>query len=275
MSGLDPDSASEFSMVEGFIVFSSTVRVLCMARTIGEVSLAAELWTPAVQQRFEALFAVAARKSLSAWRQVPRHAAEVLVIEGLESLLARAEARAPCVVYLGGEPAMQPLGRSSQGWAAHLDADFTLSDLIDMLDRAAVFLMDWRARHRSSAGLSLQRALEELQQQGAGCLHRFQIKSWIALPGSANSAQNMRVLALLSRGPIDARSLAEHAGIEMRQLWTLLSLPQLQSVLSCSQPGSEEPAAAAKPSVARQPAAAVTLQWISKLTGWITRGGRT
>ena len=89
MSGLDPDSASELAVVEGFIVFFSTVRVLCMARTIGEVSLAAELWTPAVQQRFEALFAVAARKSLSAWRQVPRHAAEVLVIEGLESLLAR------------------------------------------------------------------------------------------------------------------------------------------------------------------------------------------
>lgn len=246
-----------------------------MARTIGEVSLAAELWTPAVQQRFEELFAVAARKSLSAWRQVPRHAAEVLVIEGLESLLARAEARAPCVVYLGGEPAMQPLGRSSQGWVVHLDVDFTLSDLIDMLDRAAVFLMDWKARHGAGAPLSLQSALQELQSQGVDCTHCFQIKSWVALPGSANSAQNMRVLALLARGPINARSLAEHAGIEMQQLWTLLSLPQLQSVLSCSQPGSEESAAAAKPSVARQPAAAVTLQWISKLTGWITRGGRT
>ena len=36
-----------------------------MAKTIGEVSWAAQLWTPAVQQRFEALFAVASRKSLS------------------------------------------------------------------------------------------------------------------------------------------------------------------------------------------------------------------
>ncbi|EED69748.1 hypothetical protein [Comamonas testosteroni] len=262
-------------MVEGFIVFSSTVRVLCMARTIGEVSLAAELWTPAVQQRFEALFAVAARKSLSAWRQVPRQAAEVLVIEGLDSLLAREEARAPCVVYLGGEPAMQPLGRSSQGWAAHLDADFTLSDLIDMLDRAAVFLMDWRARHRTDAPLSLQRALQELQQQGVDCPHRFQIKSWVALPGSANSALHMRVLALLARGPIDARSLAEHAGIEMPQLSTLLSLPELQAVLHCSLRGPEQPADARKSSTPRQAATSVTLQWVSKLTGWISRGGRT
>ncbi|BDR07052.1 hypothetical protein CTR2_R03900 [Comamonas thiooxydans] len=275
MSGLDPDSASELAVVEGFIVFFSTVRVLCMARTIGEVSLAAELWTPAVQQRFEALFAVAARKSLSAWRQVPRQAAEVLVIEGLESLLARAEAKAPCVVYLGGEPAMQPLGRSSQGWAVHLDVDFTVSDLIDMLDRAAVFLMDWRARHRAAAPLSLQRALQELQQQGADCPHRFQIKSWVALPGSANSALHMRVLALLARGPIDARSLAEHAGIEMPQLSTLLSLPQIQAVLHCSLRGSEEPSAAQKSIAQKQPAASVTRQWLSKLTGWITRGGRT
>ncbi|WP_291595066.1 hypothetical protein [Comamonas sp.] len=246
-----------------------------MARTIGEVSLAAELCTPAVQQRFEALFAVAARQSLSAWRQVPCHAAEVLVIEGLETLLAGAEARAPCVVYLGGEPAMQPLGRSSQGWAVHLDAEFTLSDLIDMLDRAAVFLMDWRARHRTDAPLSLQRALQELQQQGVDCPHRFQIKSWVALPGSANSAQNLRVLALLARGPIDARSLAEHAGIEMPQLSTLLSLPQLQPVLRCSLPGAGELAGTRKSSTARQPAASVTLQWVSRLTGWISRGGRT
>ncbi|QOQ84495.1 hypothetical protein INP81_02035 [Comamonas thiooxydans] len=262
-------------MVEGFIVFSSTLRVLCMARTIGEVSLAAELWTPAVQQRFEALFAVAARKSLSGWRQVPRHAAEVLVIEGLESLLVRAEARAPCVVYLGGEPAMQPLGRSFQGWAVHLDVDFTLSDLIDMLDRAAVFLMDWRARHRAGEPLPLQRALQELQSQGVDCTHCFQIKSWVALPGSVNSAQNMRALALLARGPINARSLAEHAGIEMSQLSTLLSLPQIQAVLRCSLRGSEEPSAAQKSIAQKQPAASVTRQWLSKLTGWITRGGRT
>jgi hypothetical protein len=274
VSGLDPDSASELAMVEGFIVFSSTVRVLCMARTIGEVSLAAELWTPAVQQRFEALFAVAARKSLSAWRQVPRHAAEVLVIEGLESLLARAEARAPCVVYLGGEPAMQPLGRSSQGWAVHLDVDFTLSDLIDMLDRAAVFLMDWRARHRAGAPLSLQRALQELQSQGVDCTHCFQIKSWVALPGSANSAQNMRAGAARARA-----YRCQIAGRARRhrdaQLSTLLSLPQIQAVLRCSLRGSEEPSAAQKSIAQKQPAASVTRQWLSKLTGWITRGGRT
>ena len=244
-----------------------------MAKTIGEVNWAAQLWTPAVQQRFDALFAVASRKSLSAWTQVPSEAAEVLILDG--AMPMQDDKAFPCVVYVGGDASLQPLGRSSQGWAAHLDVEFTLSDLIDMLDRAAVFLMDWRARHRTDAPLSLQRALQELQQQGVDCPHRFQIKSWVALPGSANSAQNLRVLALLARGPIDARSLAEHAGIEMPQLSTLLSLPQIQAVLRCSLRGSEEPSAAQKSIAQKQPAASVTRQWLSKLTGWITRGGRT
>jgi general secretion pathway protein F/type IV pilus assembly protein PilC len=82
-------------------------------------------------------------------------------------------------------------------------------------------------------------------------------------------------LALLARGPIDARSLAEHAGIEMPQLSTLLSLPQLQAVLHCSLRGPEQPADARKSSTPRQAATSVTLQWVSKLTGWISRGGRT
>ena len=245
-----------------------------MARTIGEVNLAAELWTPVVQQRFETLFAVAGRKSLSGWRQTPRLMAEVLVIEGFAPVEFKDGVRVPCVVYVGGEAASQPLGRSAQGWAAHLDVDFTLSDLIDILDRAAVFLMDWRARQKASVTLTLQRALEDLKQQGLECPHRFQIKSWVALPAGVNAAQNLRVLALLSRGPIDARSLTEHSGIELPQLAALLSLPQLQAALQCSLRTQQVQATVTK-STKTQPATSVTRQWVSKLTGWITRGGRT
>ena len=127
-----------------------------MARTVGEVSLATELWTPEVRQRFEQLFAVASRKSLSQWRQVSRNTAEVLVLDGAVSQQGKDGSQPPCVVYVGGEAATQPLGRSSQGWAAHLEVDFTLSDLIDMLDRAAVFLMDWKARQKANTALTVQ-----------------------------------------------------------------------------------------------------------------------
>ena len=244
-----------------------------MAKTIGEVSWAAQLWTPAVQQRFEALFAVASRKSLSGWRQVPSDTAEVLILDGSVPAVAQEGKKSPCVVYVGGDASAQPLGRSSQGWAAHLDVEFTLSDLIDMLDRAAVFLMDWKARQKAAVTLTLQSALADLQAQGLSCPHRFQLKSWVALPGSANTAENMRALALLSRGPIAVQSLSEHSGIELPQLISLLSLPQVQAVLRCSLKTAE----ASKPQATKTttPAASVTRQWVQKLTGWITRGGRT
>lgn len=241
-----------------------------MARTIGEVGLATELWTPAIQQRFELLFDVASRKSLAGWRQVPRGNAEVLVMDG-NLPVPETEAKMPCVVYVGGEPAMQPLGRSARGWAAHLDEDFTLYDLIDMLDRAAVFLMDWKARTQTSAILTLQRAMQDLLRMGEECPHQFQIKSWVVLPGSVNSAQNMRVLALLARGPISARTLCEHSGIDIGPLQQLLAQAAVQAVLRCSLQSTEAP----KPihEIKTQPAA-VSRGWAKKLTGWITRGGR-
>lgn len=249
-----------------------------MAKTIGEVCWAADWWTPAVQQRFEVLFAVASRQSLSGWRLVSRDAAEVLVLDGSASeRLVPDGQKSPCVLYVGGDACEQPLGRSSQGWAAHLDVEFTLSDLIDMLDRAAVFLMDWKARQKATGTLTLQRALTDLQEQGLDCPHRFQIRSWVVLPAAVNTAQNMRALALLSRGPIAAQALGEHSGMEVAELISLLSLPQVQAVLSFSlkTAEAEKPPSLTNTTQATQPASSVTRQWVRKLTGWITRGGRT
>lgn len=74
-----------------------------MARTTDEIGLAAELWSPLLKQRFETLFAVASRKSLRGWRQVPLVSAQVLVVDG--SLpVPEAAGWLPCVVYVGGVP---------------------------------------------------------------------------------------------------------------------------------------------------------------------------
>ncbi|MDR2296984.1 MAG: hypothetical protein LBE30_01380 [Comamonas sp.] len=242
-----------------------------MAKTVGEVNWAAQLWTPTVQQRFNALFAVASLKSLSAWTQVSSEAAEVLILDG--AMPMQDDKAFPCVVYVGGDASMQPLGRSSQGWVAHLDVEFTLSDLIDMLDRAAVFLMDWKARQKEAVPLTLLRAMSDLQEQGMSCLHCFQLKSWVVLPGAANTAQNLRALALLARGPIAVQSLSEHSGVELPQLVSLLSLPQVQAVLRCSPKAIE--VSRPQETTNTTPAASITRQWVQKLTGWLTRGGRS
>ena len=83
----------------------------------------------------------------------------------------------------------------------------------------------------------------------------------------------MRVLALLSRGPIDVKKVSEHSGIELPQLISLMSLPQVQAVLRCSLRSTE--AVAVKSTTKKQAATSAPRQWVQKLTGWITRGGRT
>ena len=242
-----------------------------MAQTLSEVGLAAEIWTPAVQQRFDSLFAVAARKSLSLWRQVPRGEAQMLVVDGSRPIAAGSD-KAPCVLYIVGSAQSQPLGRSSQRWAAHLDVNFTLGDLIDMLDRAAVFLMDWRAKQKANVSQSMEKAMSDLRTMGQDCPHKFQIKAWITLPSPYNSAESLRALALLSRGHIDVQALCEHSGISTEQDVRLLSLPQVQRLLRVSLQSSAE-AQTAPARAASKAAAPVTRSWVKKLTGWITRGG--
>ena len=132
--------------------------------------------------------------------------------------------------------------------------NFTLGDLIDMLDRAAVFLMDWKARQQANNSQSLQKAIGDLQTMGMDCPHRFQIKAWITLPSPYNAA------------------LCEHSGITTDQAVRLLSLPQVQRVLRVSLQGTSDAQNSSSRSAGKQ-AAPVTRSWVKKLTGWITRGG--
>lgn len=235
-----------------------------MSRTLDEVGLATELWSPAVEQRFQSLFAVAARKSLMAWHEVPAATAQVLVLDGSQPVLASA-LQAPCVVYVGGAAQRQPLGQSAQRWVAHLNVDFTLSDLIDMLDRAGVFLLDWRARQQAVTHHALERALADVRHQGLECGHRFEIKAWVSLQAPWDSPECTRALALLSRGMIDTMTLCTHSGLAPADAAHFLGDTALRAVLRCE---LNAPVAPQRKSAPAAP------QWLQRLSGWISRGGR-
>ena len=251
-----------------------------MARTTDEIGLAAELWSPLLKQRFETLFAVASRKSLRGWRQVPLVSAQVLVVDG--SLpVPEAAGWLPCVVYVGGVPQGQHLERTPQRLATYLDLDFTLSDLIDMLDRAAVFLMDWTVRQQVASSQTLVRALDDLRQQAEGCRYQFRLKAWVALPAPWNSAESLRALAMLCRGPMDVATLCEHSGMAPAAVAELLRHPRLRGTLDCSL----RPARADDPTplgghraqahgAATAVAPGLSRQWVQRLSGWIRRGGQ-
>ncbi|WP_027015728.1 hypothetical protein [Comamonas composti] len=234
-----------------------------------EIGLAMELGSSALQQRFETLFSVAARKSLQGWRHVSVMQAQVLVVDG-EQPGDEAAVWTPCVVYVGGQPQALHLGSSPQRWATRLDADFTLADLIDMLDRAGVFIMQWSQRQQIAAQQSLTRALADLEGKGLDCSYHFHLKAWVALPAPWNQVQGLRALAVLSRKAVDVRSLCTHSGLEVAELAQLLAHPGLRSALVCSW----RPADAMK-AAGRAPAARFSGQWVRRLAGWVARGGRT
>ena len=246
-----------------------------MARTTDEIGLAAELWSPLLKQRFEALFAVASRKSLRGWRQVPLVSAQVLVVDG-NMPAPEAAGWMPCVVYVGGVPQGQHLERTQQRLATYLDMNFTLSDLIDMLDRAAVFLMDWTVRQQVATSHTLARALDDLQQQGVDCRYRFQLKAWVALPAPWNNSECLRALAMLCRGPMEVALLCEHSGMQARAVAELLRHPRLRSLLECSlRPARENdlPPLRRSRAQASDTVPGLPRQWVQKLAGWIRRGG--
>lgn len=236
-----------------------------MAQTKDEIGLAAELWSASLKQRFEELFPVAARRSLCDWRQVPLASAQVLVVDG--SLpVPEAAVWMPCVVYVGGAPQERSLERSPQRWATYLEVDFTLADLTDMLDRAAVFLMDWQVRQQMATSRALEQALGDLQRKGVACSYRFQLGAWVSLPAPWNRAECQRALAMLCRGPLEVSRLCEHSGMEPEAVVQLLMQPRLRSLLHCS----PRPPRGGRAAAGVLPA---DRSWAQKLAGWVRRGG--
>lgn len=238
-----------------------------MSQTKDEIGLAVQLCSPSLQQRFETLFADAAARSLRNWRQVPLVSAQVLIVDGHLPAPEAAE-WTPCVIHVGGLPQGAAPGQTPQRWAASLGAEFTQADLVDVLDRAAVFLMDWQVRQQLAASQALERALADLQRQGADCMYRFQLSAWVALPAPWNRAECLRALAMLCRGPMDIPALCEHSGISCETAIELLQQPGLRSLLHCSLRSVRRSAA-----IVPLPEGGASRRWVQRLAGWVRHGG--
>ncbi|WP_280188097.1 hypothetical protein [Delftia sp. PS-11] len=236
-----------------------------MSQTKEEIGLAVALRSPLLLQRFETLFADAAARSLRHWRQVPLVSAQVLIVDG-QMPEPEAAAWTPCVIYVGGAP--QGLGQTPQRWAASLGVDFAAADLVDALDRAAVFLMDWRVRQQLVASQALERALADLQRQGADCMYRFQLSAWVALPAPWNRAECLRALAMLCRGPMDIPALCEHSGISCETAIELLQQPGLRSLLHCSLRSVRR-----RTATTPLPEGGTNRHWVRRLAGWVLGQG--
>lgn len=186
-------------------------------------SIAADFLTPESRQRFCALFSVAARKSITSWKEMPVTAALVLLLDHVDCGMPVGLATAPCMICIG-DAGQQPL--RNVPWVGQLRADYTLADLIDVLDRAAVFLLDWQARQRT---LQASRAAPAVPGAGAECA--YQVTSWVALGPPFQTGAGMRAMALLTREPVTLGQLCEYSGMDMPLARSLLAVLELRQVL--------------------------------------------
>lgn len=183
--------------------------------------IAADLLAPAVLGRFRELFAVASRKSIFGWRDVPPALAQVVFLDHSASAVQLNPGPA-CVVWVGAEPSA---ASTRAHWTGRLAQDYTVGDLIDILDRAAVFLMDWKG------ATPLQgRALAPVPPQADEVQHS--LNAWVSMGAPFDSAECIRALALLARGGVTPEQLRAHSGLDTASMEALLRELDRRGVLT-------------------------------------------
>lgn len=242
--------------------------------------VAPDLLAPVYQDRFLALFGVAARKSLIEWTRAPAADAQLALLDASSSGDA-VPASTPCVIYVGKAAGGAEKSRSER-WVSHLPAEFTVSDLIDALDRAAVFLMDWAVRQRMvaarAAAAATQTQVPAQAGEPSGAMvsdDQFQLTSWVSLDAPYNTGACVRAMALLTRAPINLRQLCGHSGLDVDTARALIASLHRRGVLRHTQ---HQAAAAAMSSKAAQEQVQrgrpVRVGLIQRLTRWVRVGGR-
>lgn len=220
--------------------------------------IAADLLLPAARERFEKIFAVAARKSVFTWRSTAHTQADVVLID--DSVRADALGHVPpCVVCLCKNNGS---ARSASPWQTQLSGDYTVADVIDVLDRAAVFLLDWQARPAAQRPAAAPVASAAPALPGVSL---YRLGSWVSMGVPFNNPQSLRALALLAQGAVSAHQISQHSGLEPERTSALLDELQRRNVLITSL--RTAPSAAHRTPPRPRPAAPISL--VQRLSRWL------
>ena len=220
--------------------------------------IAADLLVPAMRERFEKLFSVAARKSVFEWRNAPHAQADVVLVDG--SVHPDALGYVPTCMVCVGEPGSAV--RSTSPWQARLTGNYTVADLIDVLDRAAVFLLDWQPRQKRQSPAIASAAIAPVRSAAL-----YRLGSWVSMGAPFNTNECLRALALLAQGAVSARQISEHSGLEPVRTTALLNELQQRQVLVVSAT-AVVPAAPLRPhSAIARPEAGQSL--VRRLSHWL------
>lgn len=214
-------------------------------------TLNAALLTPPTHARFLNLFAVAEPKSIFGWREAPLAQANLAL---LDSSLHELPVGLPdCVVLVGDSVSVALTSQLKRHF--HLKPDFTVSQLLDILDRAAVCQLDLRGQGASPQASSTVTVLS------------YKLRRWAFLGAELSSTSSIRAMALLSTESMTLERLCRHSGLQPTQAQRLLAELTRLDVLHVTQATVR-----AHPSPAtgdQQPRQQAVEGLLSKLSRWL------
>jgi hypothetical protein len=214
-------------------------------------TFSAALLSPAARERFLALFTVAERKSIFGWQEASLVRAELVILDGEQNSLP--VVGAPCVVFVGASiaAATGKLKRCFQ-----LTPDFTISQLLDVLDRSAVWLLELRTQ-----------AQMRLQETGDAGSPGYKLRRWVTLAGEFSGSGYTRAMALLTREPMTLEKLCSHSGLDNRECRKLLEQLARLDVVQTFQATTRSPRGT-DPSDRQREGSGL----LSKLSRWLRQG---
>lgn len=202
--------------------------------------ISAALLTPELRTRFLAMLEAAARRSIVAWELVDGAAADVVLRERMGADDGRS-----MPIYISSTP----LPHADFNFL-RLDLDFRLSALMDVLDLAAVRVMNRREQSaRETVAMPPQSDM------------RYRLKHWVFLGSNRTGANYMRVLAAMSREAVSRQWMLQKGGLDDAQANSLLAELQLRGALI-----SEAPAVALSE---RAGTTSASRGFVSRLKRWI------
>jgi hypothetical protein len=195
------------------------------AMTLARGAIRVQLHSQQTRERFEHLLVIAGSRSIFAWSSLADAIADVVVVDDAV-LLEVQPTSATCTIYVGNNPAHIP--RSSP-WSLGLPPDYSIADLTDALDRAAVFLMDWRARAQSN------------WQQRLPDDRFYRLGAWVLMGPPFHSREHKRALTLLTYHSLTLDELCLRSDLNTKEARALLSELQRHRAIVITPPPPRGP----------------------------------
>jgi hypothetical protein len=193
--------------------------------TLAQGVIRVQLRSQQTRERFEHLLANAGSRSIFAWSSLTDAIADVVVVDDAV-FLEEQPTFATCAIYVGNNPLLIP--RSSP-WSLGLPPDYSIADLTDALDRAAVFLMDWRARAHSN------------RQQPLADDRFYRLGAWVLMGPPFHSREHQRALTLLTHHALTVDELCLRSDLSTKEARALLSELQRHRAIVITPPPPRGP----------------------------------